>query len=66
MSVVDHRKCYDDFGNLTQTAAPLNRTTSPTYDANGNKLTDTDANGHSTGYHQANSGWITAQREPPN
>ncbi len=41
---------YDPFGNLTQTAAPLNRTTYSTYDANGNKLSDTDARGNVTTY----------------
>jgi len=42
---------YDDFGNLTQTAAPLGRTNTSTYDGNGNKLTDTDARGNTTTYH---------------
>jgi RHS repeat-associated protein len=37
-------------GNLTQTTAPLGRTTSSQYDANGNKISDTDANGHVTTY----------------
>jgi len=41
---------YDALGNLTQTAAPLNRTTNSTYDANGNKTSDTDALGHTTSY----------------
>jgi RHS repeat-associated protein len=41
---------YDALGNLTQTAAPLARTTNSTYDANGNKLTDTDARGNTTSY----------------
>ena len=41
---------YDALGNLLQTAAPLGRTTSSTYDANGNKLSDTDARGNTTTY----------------
>jgi RHS repeat-associated protein len=41
---------YDALGNLTQTAAPLRRTASSQYDANGNKISDTDANGHTTTY----------------
>ncbi|MGD0548718.1 MAG: DUF6531 domain-containing protein [Terracidiphilus sp.] len=41
---------YDALGDLTQTAAPLGRTTSSTYDANGNKLSDTDARGNTTSY----------------
>jgi YD repeat-containing protein len=41
---------YDALGNLTQTAAPLSRTTNSTYDANSNKITDTDARGYTTSY----------------
>jgi RHS repeat-associated protein len=37
-------------GNLIQTAAPLGRTTSSTYDSNGNKVSDTDARGKVTTY----------------
>jgi len=39
---------YDPFGNLTQTSAPLGRVTSSTYDANSNKISDTDARGNVT------------------
>ena len=41
---------YDALGNLTQTAAPLNRITNSTYDANSNKISDTDARGYTTNY----------------
>jgi RHS repeat-associated protein len=41
---------YDALGNLTQTAAPLNRITGSAYDANGNKLSNTDARGNVTNY----------------
>lgn len=41
---------YDAFGNLTETDAPLGRTTKSQYDGNGNKISDTDANGKTTGY----------------
>jgi RHS repeat-associated protein len=41
---------YDQLGNLTQTAAPLGRTSSATYDANGNKISSTDARGKTTNY----------------
>jgi YD repeat-containing protein len=41
---------YDRSATCTQTAAPLGRTTSSTYDGNGNKISDTDARGNVTGY----------------
>src|ERR1035438_4659606 len=41
---------FDAMGNLTSTAAPLSRSTSSTYDANGNKLSDTDARNNTTYY----------------
>jgi RHS repeat-associated protein len=41
---------YDALGNLIQTVAPLSRTSSSTYDANGNKTSDTDARGNTTSY----------------
>jgi RHS repeat-associated protein len=41
---------YDALGDLIQTAAPLSRTTSSTYDANGNKISSTDARGNTTTY----------------
>jgi len=41
---------YDALGHLTQTSAPLGRVTSSQYDANGNKISDTDARGYTTQY----------------
>ena len=34
---------YDALGNLTETDAPLGRTTKSEFDGNGNKTSDTDA-----------------------
>jgi len=41
---------YDPLGNLTETDAPLGRISKSTYDANGNKIDDTDALQHKTTY----------------
>ncbi|HWB32942.1 MAG TPA: RHS repeat-associated core domain-containing protein [Acidobacteriaceae bacterium] len=41
---------YDAFGHLTETDAPQGRTTYSSYDANGNKISDTDADGNITTY----------------
>ena len=41
---------YDALSHLTQTSAPLGRVTSSQYDANGNKISDTDARGNTTQY----------------
>ena len=45
---------YDDFGNLTQTSAPLGRVTSSQYDGNSNKTSDTDARSNTTNYQYDN------------
>ena len=41
---------YDALSHLTQTSAPLGRITSSQYDANENKISDTDARGNTTQY----------------
>jgi hypothetical protein len=35
---ISHRISHDQLGNLLQTAAPLGRTTSSTFDGNSNKV----------------------------
>ena len=41
---------YDALGHLKTVTAPLGPSMSYVYDANGNKLSETNANGHTTSY----------------